>query len=153
MKSSLKILLVAMLFLIACKAQKVAIIDRGSQEKIEVEGRAKIPEKFQIESLDEINKQDLLFYINHLSIKDQILSIQVQYGGGCVKPHLFELVTDGLIDKEGGMEFYLLHKTHNDICKALILEDLTFDLKLLYKLQSEVLKNICVNKMPKIDLN
>jgi hypothetical protein len=81
-----------------------------------------------------------------------MLLVQVQYGGGCIKPHVFKLVTDGIIDKEGGMDFYLLHKTHDDMCKALLMEDLIFDLAQIYSLKSEVLSNIRLNKMPKIDL-
>ena len=152
MKSSLKILLVALLFLSACKARKAASLVNDSQEKIEIVESAKAPASFEVMGLDNINKQDLLFHINKMAIKDKILLVQVQYGGGCVKPHEFELITNGIINKEGGMDFYLLHKTHNDMCKALLIEDLTFNLEKLYNLQSNVLKNIRINKMPKIDL-
>lgn len=152
MKSSLKILLLALLLLSACKAKKAASNELANLEKVENLESAKKPAGFEVTSIDKVSKEDLLFHINKMAIKDKMLTVQVKYGGGCVKPHVFELVTNGIISKEGGMNFYLLHKTHNDMCKALLIEDLSFDLAQLYNLQSSVLKNIQINKMPKIDL-
>lgn len=152
MKSSFKLLLIAFLFISGCKAKKMAAVEPEYVEKVELVENTKSTASFSIAAIDNIDKQDLLFHIKDLVIKDKTLLVQVQYGGGCVKPHVFELVTDGVIDKDGIMDFYLLHKTHNDMCKALLFEDLSFDLAQLYSLKSSVLKNIRVNKLPKIDL-
>ena len=152
MKSSVKILLIVLLFLSACKAKRAASDTHSSAEKIELVNTENVVEGFAIGSIDNINKQDLLFHINKMNIKDEKLNVQVQYGGGCVKPHVFELVTNGVINKDGTMEFFLLHKTHNDMCKALLIEDLSFDLAQLYGLKSNVLTHISLNKMPKIEL-
>lgn len=107
---------------------------------------------FSILNLEEIDKQDLLFNINELSIENNQLIAVVQYGGGCVKPHVFELVTDGLINEDANMNFYILHKTHDDKCKALIIEKLSFDLNNLYNLKSNLLKTITINAMKELPL-
>ncbi|MEZ4979266.1 MAG: hypothetical protein R2772_08200 [Chitinophagales bacterium] len=103
-------------------------------------------------SLDNIAKEDLLYHIENVEIKNKELKVVVQYGGGCIKPHLFELQTDGAIVEDGMMHFFLLHKSRNDMCKALIIEELSFDLSLLYDLESELLKGIVLNKDFKLSL-
>ncbi|MCB0509358.1 MAG: hypothetical protein H6579_03910 [Chitinophagales bacterium] len=111
-----------------------------------------VPSDFQFSDLDKIPKEDLLYHIEKVELKNKSLSIVVQYGGGCVKPHHFELHTDGRISEEGNMNFFLLHKTRNDMCKALIIEELNFDLSLLYQLESKLLKGIVLNKDFKLSL-
>lgn len=103
-------------------------------------------------SLNNIAKEDLLYHIENVDFKNRELKIVVQYGGGCVKPHLFELHTDGAIMEDGMMHFFLLHKTRNDMCKALIIEELSFDLSILYDLESKLLKGIVLNKDFKLSL-
>lgn len=153
MKTFGTFLMISFLLLFACKAKKdlsLVETDAVKSELVEIENPLK---SFTMGSLDNIAKEDLLYSLKEVKIADKKIAVQVQYGGGCVKPHLFELITDGVIDQSGNMNFYLLHKTHNDRCKALMIEDLVFDLENLYKLQSDVLKTIRLNNMRKIDLN
>ncbi|MCD8528598.1 MAG: hypothetical protein LRY27_01120 [Chitinophagales bacterium] len=93
-----------------------------------------------------------MYKINLTDLKDQVLKVNVQYGGGCVHPHVFELVTDGIVNNEGVMDFTLLHKTHNDLCKALIVKDYYFDLGEVYQLKSSVLQYIQINGEGKVAL-
>lgn len=129
--------------LVACKTKDLTNNNEVVQEnKIEI-----IKNKsFSIMDLNQIDKQDLLFNINEVGVENKQLKVNLQYGGGCVKPHVFELVTNGLIDKNGNMSFYLLHKTHNDKCKALLIENHVFDLTKVYNLKSNLLKTITINE-------
>ena len=132
--------------LFACKAKQIT----NSSETLEVEKliveKTKFPE-FEIQSLAKLEKEDLLFHLLEAFLTNQVLELEVQYGGGCIKPHEFVLVSDGIIDENGLMKFYLLHKTHDDHCKALIIENLSFDLKKLYQLDSERLSGILLNEV------
>lgn len=121
-----------------------------------VEGEVLVVERnkatpFTLGMLDTPEKADLLFSIKGVSIEEKNLRVEVQYGGGCVKPHVFELLTDGIIDANGNMKFQLLHRTHNDLCKALIMETLVFDFSRLYDLNSEKLKSFTINQQRKMD--
>ena len=152
MKTIWMYLLMCFLVLSSCKAKKDLQATTSGEVKSEVVENSPKKLTFSIESIDDISKEDLLFSIKDVKIADKKLAVQVQYGGGCVKPHVFELVTDGVIDQTGNMDFYLLHKTHGDKCKALLIENLVFDIENLYSLKSEVLTTVKLNNMRKIDL-
>ncbi len=136
----------------SCKAKKAASETVRGDGTIKLHDTGNKIQSFQIGEIDEPVKEDLMFVIKDLTILEKKVEIKVQYGGGCVKPHVFELYTDGVLDNSGNMDFYLLHKTHNDYCKALIIEALVFDLKPLYDLQSQKLKTIRINDLIKNDM-
>jgi hypothetical protein len=136
----------------SCKAKKAASETVRGDGTIKLHDTGNKIQSFQIGEIDEPVKEDLMFVIKDLTILEKKVEIKVQYGGGCVKPHVFELYTDGVLDNSGNMDFYLLHKTHNDYCKALIIEALVFDLKPLYDLQSQKLKTIRINDLNKNDM-
>jgi len=136
----------------SCKAKKAASETVRGDGTIKLHDTGNKIQSFQIGEIDEPVKEDLMFVIKDLTILEKKVEIKVQYGGGCVKPHVFELYTDGVLDNSGNMDFYLLHKTHNDYCKALIIEALVFDLKPLYDLQSQKLKTIRINDLRKNDM-
>ena len=68
--------------------------------------------------------------IYSLDVSGTVLSIAVEYGGGC-KDHTFELYTDGVIMKSlpPKQRFFLKHDADNDMCKALVRDTLSFELK------------------------
>ena len=138
------------LFLVSCKSKDGLVSSPRVQdgEVVVVEGKKAL--LFNVGMLNEPDKADLLFSIRNLSLADKQLKIDVQYAGGCVRPHVFELVTDGIIDTNGNMAFQLLHRTHNDFCKALIMETLVFDFSSLYQLNSEKLKTFTINQQGKV---
>ncbi|MBL6875881.1 MAG: hypothetical protein ISR01_03725 [Chitinophagales bacterium] len=152
MKNFLKIFLLIFLVISSCKAKKAVSETAEGDETIELLDLGNKMQSFQIGEIDEPVKEDLMFVIKDLTILEKKVEIKVQYGGGCVKPHVFELYTDGVLDKTGNMDFYLLHKTHSDYCKALIMETLVFDLNPLYDLQSQKLKTIRINDLRKNDM-
>lgn len=125
---------------ISCKAkQEIAV---SKDQKIVSNT---VNQTFFVGSINSIDKEDLLFQMVSANLMDQVLNIQVQFGGGCISVHQFELVTNGVITADGVMEFFVLHKTHDDYCKALLIKDLTFNLNEIYNLESEKLKSIKLN--------
>jgi hypothetical protein len=152
MKQAISLFLVIFLLLFGCKAKKIPVSTVENEKKIVVVEPKFKASTFQIGSLDDIDKEDLMFNLKGMSLEEDKLVLNVQYGGGCLKPHVFELVTDGVIDNSGTMDFYLLHKTHDDRCKALLMETLVFDFKPLYDLQSEKLMNYRINNNRKMEL-
>ena len=138
------------LFLVSCKSKDGLVsspeVDEG--EVVVVEGKKAL--LFNVGMLNEPDKADLLFSIRNLSWAGEQLKIDVQYAGGCVRPHVFDLSTDGIIDASGNMAFQLLHRTHNDFCKALMMETLVFDFSSLYQLNSEKLKTFTINQQDKM---
>lgn len=68
------------------------------------------------------------------SLEDDILSIKVQYGGGC-KDHFFKLIIPDGIEKSNPPQttFFLSHNANGDGCEALISDELRFNL-IEYKL-------------------
>ena len=63
------------------------------------------------------------------SIQNDILELQVQYGGGC-KEHFFKLIISEGIEKSNPPQttFFLSHNANGDSCEALISEDLRFNI-------------------------
>jgi hypothetical protein len=63
------------------------------------------------------------------SIQNDMLELQVQYGGGC-KEHFFKLIISEGIEKSNPPQttFFLSHNANGDSCKALISEDLRFNI-------------------------
>jgi len=69
------------------------------------------------------------YKIKNAEIKDNILTINITYSGGC-KPHNFELMFNGMfmksLPRKAGL--YLKHESNGDLCKKLILLELKYDL-------------------------
>jgi len=59
---------------------------------------------------------------------DKSLEIEVHYSGGCGDTHQFELITNGNIDQNGVLDFYLVDNTKGDNCKMLLMEKKSFDI-------------------------
>ena len=80
------------------------------------------------------------FYLEDVSIKDNILKLNVSYSGGC-KKHQFLLVEKKYLQRAKDLydvQLQLLHNSNNDTCKKIVTEDLFFNiLPLKTKLQKE----------------
>ena len=70
------------------------------------------------------------FGLMKASITKDTLKAKVEYGGGCAE-HIFTLYWNGQFNEEGppSIELFLHHNANNDEFEALIMEDITFDLK------------------------
>jgi hypothetical protein len=92
-----------------------------------------------------INEADLKYTILDVRHNAHALLVELEYGGGCIDPHVFELISDAEINKDGIVDMWLLHKTHDDLCKALIKRQLVFDISYITTLKSKKLKAIRFN--------
>ena len=86
-------------------------------------------------------KDNTPFTILDASINKDILSLIVQYGGGC-KEHYFNLFTKGVFEDESSnrLRFFLEHNYNEDFCKKLVLDTLDFSLR--NKLSIEKIKSV-----------
>ncbi|MGB1248311.1 MAG: hypothetical protein ACPG4Z_05460 [Chitinophagales bacterium] len=89
--------------------------------------------------------EELRFKISKITTEDNFITVDLSYGGGCIKPHEFSLETTGIINENGMMELTLKHHTHNDLCKMLIMEKRIFNIAPLLDLKSEKLKGYIIN--------
>lgn len=78
------------------------------------------------------------YVVDSLFIKDDILTILVNYSGGC-KSHEFSLYSNGTFAKSLPVQATLLlkHNGNLDLCKKLVVEELKFNIKELKKKPSE----------------
>lgn len=89
--------------------------------------------------IDDINVQrkfdktdeEMRFKIKNITQKDEALVVEVQYSGGCVDNHVFELYSTGKPDENGVIDMFLLHKTKGDLCKMLLMQQRVFDISKL----------------------
>lgn len=75
------------------------------------------------------------YKVDSLSISGNILSVFVNYAGGC-KEHSFDLVSDGMYAKSlpPQLSLCLKHTGNDDMCKKLVKQELKFDVSgLQYK--------------------
>lgn len=68
------------------------------------------------------------FMINEVSLDGVILTVIVQYSGGC-KNHEFKLISNQRYMKSmpPQLPLYLEHQANNDNCRALVIQTLKFD--------------------------
>ena len=89
--------------------------------------------------IDDINVQrkfdktdeEMRFKIKNITQKDDALVVEVQYSGGCVDNHVFELYSTGKPDENGVIDMFLLHKTKGDLCKMMVMQPRVFDISKL----------------------
>jgi hypothetical protein len=65
-------------------------------------------------------------------VNENILSVYVNYSGGC-KPHVFDLVSNGMYSKSlpPQISVCLKHANNGDACRKLIMRELKFDISKL----------------------
>lgn len=76
--------------------------------------------------------------VSHAVVAGDKLLMQITYGGGCAR-HDFQLDWNGVIRESfpPGVTLTLTHNGHNDPCKALLTEELEFDLSVVEGLPQE----------------
>ncbi|MFX1536891.1 MAG: hypothetical protein ACFFDI_21955 [Promethearchaeota archaeon] len=77
--------------------------------------------------------------INSIELNNDILKVKVSFGGGC-KEHNFALIASrGFMESDPVQVNVLLsHNANNDVCEALITQDLAFDLSPLKEAWQQV---------------
>ena len=82
------------------------------------------------------------FDINHVKMDEDVLKINVSYGGGC-SHHDFEILWDGIIytDDPCFINLLVIHSGNADPCEAYITETIEVNLKLL--IGENIYKNKC----------
>jgi hypothetical protein len=67
--------------------------------------------------------------IDSITIKGDILSVFVNYGGGC-KKHIFDLYSNGVYAKSlpPQLTLYLKHINNDDRCRKLVIQELKFNI-------------------------
>ncbi len=132
MKSVCCIALLLSLNFISCfnkKNTQRSEVFQQEESKDEKSGREKkvnynvvpeiVEENFQPE------KQHLNFQIRQAVLAENSLKISVKYGGGC-RSHDFKLVLPAQLSSDT-LQFYLLHLTQDDPCRAFVMNDLEFE--------------------------
>ena len=90
----------------------------------------------------EIDRSELKYTFISSEIVEDSLVAKIQYGGGCIKPHVFNLVQTNK-DDNGRAYLWLLHKTTDDKCKAIVRTTRTYDVSTLLK--DSTVKSIQLN--------
>ncbi len=82
-----------------------------------------------INATADINDKGTAYNIDSVKIKDDILSVFVNYSGGC-KPHTWDLISNGMYSKSlpPQIEVVLKHANNNDNCRRLSFRELKFNI-------------------------
>ncbi len=78
-------------------------------------------------------KEEANFKIKKITQVNKSLDIFVTYSGGCGDEHQFELISNGKIDKNGVVDFYLVDQTKGDNCKMMLMQTKHFDISKISK--------------------
>ena len=102
----------------ASPAASSAATDKGSQGVKSV----------TVDSQTDMSNTGASYTVDSLAIKGNILSVFVNYSGGC-QEHSFELLSDGLIAKSmpPQVTVCLRHNNNGDACRKLVMQELKFD--------------------------
>lgn len=122
------LLSMSVLMLLACGTKKIA--GDGTGQTIEMK-----TEKRLTATVGKSQMSTNQTKITSASIKGNKLMLSISYSGGC-KEHSFSLVGDEAISKSlpPHRTVHLIHSGEQDLCKAMIMKDLVFDIKnLAYK--------------------
>ena len=81
--------------------------------------------------MHEIDAALLNYTVNSKSIEDENLIIKVQYGGGAIRPHEFDLVEQSI--SKDSVNLVLLHLTQNDRARAIMRSELSYNIRYYLK--------------------
>lgn len=89
-------------------------------------------EKIERDELQKLIDNNDSYSITNVSLWEHVLHISVRYGGGCEK-HDFRLLWDGSYQKSNPPQatIHLVHNNNGDACRAIVHEDLQFDLSVI----------------------
>jgi hypothetical protein len=106
------------LFMVACKQKKAVVANAPNQMPPPIgiwEAPVKAPDSIH-----------LRFQIMETTLFSDSLVFNLRYGGGCIKPHVFQCYTSGMKDGSGIADLFLSHHTLDDHCKALVFTRRTY---------------------------
>ena len=116
-------LVVTSLLLTQCKEKKdsTSTMDNPENQQDGIEN-VQVIEGYMFDTTDP-------FEITSVNLDGDILSISVSYSGGC-QEHQFDLIFNGSYKKSlpPQIDLYLTHNSNNDNCRAMIAEELKFNI-------------------------
>lgn len=72
------------------------------------------------------DSQLLRFTLLSTELYSDSVVFKLKYGGGCIKPHVFQCYSTGISDDSGIKDIFLSHLTLNDRCKAIVYSEKTY---------------------------
>lgn len=132
----MNILILIFLSSLACTNTNNSIAENAVVKAAQAQSTDKqeiIIEDISIKRKFDKTDEEMRFKFKIVEQKDEALVLQVNYGGGCVDHHVFELYSTGKPDENGVVDLFLLHKTTGDLCKMLIIQNRIFDINKLTK--------------------
>ena len=96
-----------------------------------------------INATADMNDKGAGYNVDSVKIKDDILSVFVNYSGGC-KPHTWDLISNRMYTKSlpPQVEVVLKHANNNDNCRRLSFRELKFNVaKLKYSSNKMIVMN------------
>ena len=128
MKLTLSILAAIMMtFFCNCKGKEEATASNMTDNSTETTTDEPEVQMLNID-LEYSPRETDAFMINEVSLDGVILTVVVQYSGGC-KDHEFKLISNQRYMKSmpPQLPLYLEHESNDDNCRALIIQTLKFD--------------------------
>jgi len=137
------ILLSTTLFL-ACHKKEMAKNTVAAESKQENKNSTPVIKEAIIDSEVDLVNTGAAYNIDSIKIDDDVLSIFVNYSGGC-KEHSFELYSNGMYAKSlpPQLPLSLKHTNNDDSCRELVTQELKFNInKLKYPGKNTVILKV-----------
>jgi hypothetical protein len=135
--SPLLLFSLSILLLLGCSQTPNANEDPAATDSIQYDNTSEPSPKpkpnvgqLRIVETEKVPTKTDAFGLIQATIAKDTLKAKVEYGGGCEK-HIFTLYWNGQFNEEDppSIELFFHHNANNDECEALIMKDVTFDLK------------------------
>ncbi|MBK9192927.1 MAG: hypothetical protein IPM77_16305 [Crocinitomicaceae bacterium] len=115
---------------------------KSVREKKQDKNGGTVPSAILVENMDEYrNNAD--FSITAVSVEGNVMSIDVEYSGGC-QEHEFKLLGMKAIQKSMPPKrgIFLYHNSNGDNCRSIVEEKLKFDISVLAYEGGEIILNL-----------
>ncbi len=123
-----------LIFLFSCHTSKTVqeepkIVKEQEEKQEEVKPPKREETKVRVTLGDEVRSVNDPFQILEAKIEGNMMILKVQYGGGC-RQHTFDIVGSNIValSEPGIRQIAIYHQGDGDLCKAMIVEDLKFDI-------------------------
>lgn len=129
MKLAINILVIAMMtFFCNCKGSEETTSTKEIESATEAASEKEPEIQMMSVDLEYSPKETDALTVNEVSLDGEILTVIVQYSGGC-KDHEFNLISNQRYMKSmpPQLPLYLEHEANDDNCRALIIQTLKFD--------------------------
>ncbi|MBL7898677.1 MAG: hypothetical protein JNJ99_09095 [Crocinitomicaceae bacterium] len=115
---------------------------KSMREKKQEKNGGSIPSAILVENMDEY-RDNADFTITAVGVEGNIMTIDVQYSGGCQK-HEFTLIGMKAIQKSLPPKrgVILFHNSNGDNCRSIVEEKLQFDISVLAYEGGEIILNL-----------